>query len=78
MKLENEQKETYCKFDIDLTELEYKDLVKYGREHIQNDEPELVNYAVNHMLRKMVEKKELKDYLDKAVEKINEDKNDKE
>jgi len=53
-----ETKEKVCKFDVDFEENEWDMLKKYGLKTIKTDESALVNYAVNDILRKEVERKE--------------------
>lgn len=49
--------EKVCKFEADFEDKEWDMLKKYGLKHIKKDEAALVNYAVNDILRKEVERK---------------------
>jgi len=55
MKLENEKKECFYKYDIDLQPEEYKMLKEYGLKHIVDDPDALINYAVIKILKESIE-----------------------
>jgi hypothetical protein len=42
-------------FDVDLSEQEIDQLCNYALEHIKNDKKALVNYAVNDILKEMID-----------------------
>jgi len=63
MNLINERKEEYYKYDLDISDKEYNILAKEGLKRIKEDKAELVNYAVNSLL---------KQYIDCQVEKLTE------
>ena len=55
MKLDNEKKECFYKYDLDLQSEEYKMLKEYGLKHIVNDDDALINYAVVRILKESIE-----------------------
>jgi len=56
MEIGKEKIEKVHKFEIDLSTKEYSLLKKIGLELIIKDEEALINYAVNHILKKQIEK----------------------
>lgn len=54
MNIDNEQKETVYRFDVDLSPEEHQILVFLGKEMILKDEAALINYAVNKILEEQV------------------------
>jgi len=54
MDLEGEKHIEMVEFDVDFTQDEIDRLKSYGLEKIQNDEPALINYAVNLILEETV------------------------
>jgi hypothetical protein len=56
MKLGKETEEKVYKFDAEFTTKEWKMLKDYGQKLILKDEGALVNYALNDILRKAVER----------------------
>ena len=56
MEIGKEKIEKVHKFEIDLSTKEYALLKKIGLEFIIKDEEALINYAVNHILKKQIEK----------------------
>ena len=58
MKFGKETKETYCQFDVDLSKKEWETLKEYGRKTIEKDDGALINYAINDIVRKEVERSE--------------------
>jgi len=63
-------------FEIDMSEEEREALSRIGLEWIKEDKNALINYAVNHILREIVEKEEVQKFLEKKA-KLTGDKNDK-
>lgn len=57
MKFGKETSEKVCMFDVDFDKKEWDMLRDYGLGLIKNDEEALINYAVNDILRKEVERK---------------------
>jgi hypothetical protein len=57
MEIGKEKVEKVHKFEIDLSSEEYALLKKIGLELIIKDEEALINYAVNYILAKEVDKK---------------------
>lgn len=53
MNLNKERKTEIVEYDIDISDQEADNLAKYGLEMIKNDKQELVNYAVNHILKQV-------------------------
>jgi len=51
MELSNEKTEEYCTFDLDISEEEEKFLYEYGLEKIRDDRGEVINYAVNVLIK---------------------------
>lgn len=51
MELKNERYKDVVEYDIDLSETESKVLVEMGLKLIAEDKNELINYAINHILR---------------------------
>jgi len=76
MEFIEEKKVEMVDFEIEMSEEERKNLSKLGLEWIKNDENALINYAVNHILREIVEKKQVQEFLAKKA-KLTGDKNDK-
>lgn len=81
MEFGNERKKEYYEFDLDLSDDEQKNLAELGLELIKEDEAELVNYAVNTLLRRTVEElesgdEELKAKLKELAEAERDSKND--
>lgn len=56
MKIGKEKTEKVHEFEINLSTKEYVLLKKIGLELIIKDEEALINYAVNHILEKQIEK----------------------
>ena len=56
MKIDNEQVETFHRFDLELSEKESQLLIKYAHENIANDTEFLINYAINDILQKKISK----------------------
>jgi len=73
MKFDNESKEEYYKFDIDLSDEEAEFLIDVGLREIKKDSEALINYAVNFILQKKVD--ELKQQEQVLKEKIKNQKN---
>jgi len=57
MKLGKEKKMQYSHFDTEFDSKEFQILKEYGLKHIVNDDDELVNYAVNKILKDRMEQK---------------------
>jgi len=55
MKMYNEKKETWYKYDMDFSNDEAEVLKDYALKHIINDSDVLINYAVNKLLREYVD-----------------------
>ena len=60
MKFGKETKEKVCKFDVEFSDKEFSFLKEYGLKEIKNDYPALVNYALNKILIKEIERKSKK------------------
>ncbi len=56
MELTNERKTDWVEFDIDLSDEESDRLVKYAQENIFKDQSALINWSVNDIFKKMVDK----------------------
>jgi len=54
MKFDNERTKEYCEFEMTFTNEEARRLREYGLAQIMNDDNELINYAVNHILKEMI------------------------
>lgn len=55
LELANERVGKTYEYDMHLSKKESQELRNYGLERIQNDENELINYAVNCILRDIVD-----------------------
>ena len=53
MNLNNERNTEMVEYDLDISDQEAEQLAKYGLEMIKKDKVELVNYAVNHILKQV-------------------------
>lgn len=53
MNLNNERNTKMLEYDLDISEQEADVLAKYGLDVIKKDKVELVNYAINHMLKQL-------------------------
>jgi len=73
MELGQEKEELFYSFPLDLSDEEAKRLRDFGLKVIAEDADALINYAVNYMLKKQVEKLEKtnKDLVNKIKEKNN-------
>jgi len=55
MKILSEKKKEYYQMEFEMSEGELEMLAEYGLEKIKDDKNELVNYAVNLLLKEFVE-----------------------
>ena len=64
--IDNNEKMIFYKMELDINQKEIDTLVDYARMMIFDDKEELVNYAINRLLKESIESGEIKEILDKA------------
>ena len=60
MEILNEKKKEYYQMEFEMSEEELNELAEYGLEKIKDDKDELVNYAVNLILKEFMEENKWK------------------
>ena len=68
MELTNERKEEMIAFDVDIEDEEAERLADVGLDLIKNDKNALINYAVNHILKEMIDKEKVQELIKKSLE----------
>jgi len=76
MEISKEKISKYYEYELDTNTKEYQNLLQYARENILNDEPELINYAVNSILRLAIDKELTKEQIKSLKKDIKEKNND--
>ena len=59
MELSDEQEIKMIQFTIDINMRTRQYLLHYGRQHIVNDEDAIINYAVNKLMREMIDREQI-------------------